>query len=284
MKKDILRKSVSSFIALIFAMSLVCTNVLAHSSSQEGILERYYDSKKQLYFIGSEEAGWLIDESCHTNGTSITYSFDTSDMYLTDTYKSYTTTGASKWSGTVTITNKEDGTGQGKINTYHGGCNSISVAEFCNYSANSSGHLTKWEISINRDKTANAVTLAHEFGHAIGLSDLYASKNSDKLMYGYATGTATRPTTADKWGAKVITGVHSSHTWGYKYLKTTSTGNVHVKYCTVCSGISTVSAPCVYNANNVCKICGIPKGQQTQGLTDTYFLKQAFYEPVIMKC
>lgn len=283
MKKDILRKSVSSFIALVFAMSLVCTNVLAHSSSQEGILERYYDSEDHTYYIGSEEAGWIIDESCHTNGTSITYSFDTSDIYLTDTYKSYTTTGASRWSGTVTITNKEDGTGQGKISTV----NSVSLpynAQLRSYTTNSSGHLTKWEIVINRAKTVNAVTLAHEFGHAIGLNDLYASKNSDKLMYGAATGTATRPTTADKWGAKVITGVHSSHTWGYKYLKTTSTGNVHVKYCTVCSGISTVSAPCVYNANNVCKICGIPKGEQTQGLTDTYFLKRAFYEPVIMKC
>lgn len=283
MNKGILRKSVSSVIALVFVMSLVCTNVLAHSSSQEGILERYYDTHDQVYYIGSEEAGWLIDESCHTNGTSITYSFDTSDIYLTDAYKSYTTTGASRWTGTVTITNMEDGTGQGKICTV----NSVRLphnAQLRSYTTNSSGHLTKWEIVINRAKTVNAVTLAHEFGHAIGLADLYASENSDKLMYGAATGTATWPTTADKWGAKVITGVHSSHTWGYKYLKTISTGNVHVKYCTVCSGISTVSEPCVYNANNVCKICGIPKGEQTQGLTDTYFSKRAFFGPVVMKC
>lgn len=36
-------------------------------------------------------------------------------------------------------------------------------------------------------------------------------------------------------GAKVITGVHTTHTWGYKYYDTNSTGNRHmlleVVYC-----------------------------------------------------
>lgn len=47
---------------------------------------------------------------------------------------------------------------------------------------------------VNTRYSIEEETLAHEFGHAIGLYDLYEAKNKDKIMYGYRVGrTATRP-------------------------------------------------------------------------------------------
>lgn len=93
---------------------------------------------------------------------------------------------------------------------------------------------------MNRAKNVTSTTLAHEFGHAIGLNDLYDDQNVNKLMYGVSSRTVSSPTTSDKWGAKVITGVHTTHTWAYKYHSTTGTGqNRHVGYCTSCNGVFT---------------------------------------------
>ncbi|KIR03893.1 hypothetical protein P261_02708 [Lachnospiraceae bacterium TWA4] len=216
MKKKIIRKHILYILVVLFIFSS-SPHVFAHSSSQEGILAKTYHSYGG-YYIGGEDVGWSIDEGLHTNGTTLTYSFSSTDTYLNSIYKSYVASGVSKWSGTVNIINKTDGSGTGQISTMNSP-NTGTVAMFCKASANSStGHLTSWQIVMNRAYTQSAVVLAHELGHAIGLNDLYASKNSGKLMYGYTSGTATSPTTSDKWGAKVITGGHSSHTWGYKFV------------------------------------------------------------------
>lgn len=262
MKNNIIFRSVLYIIVVVFVIH-TSPYVLAHSSSQEGILAKSYLAEYGGYYIGGEDVGWSIDEGLHTNGTTLTYSFSSTDTYLTSTYRSYVTSGASKWSGTVNIVNKTDGTGTGLIRTFYDP-DTNTVAMFCNWSANSStGHLTSWQILMNRAYTQSAVVLAHELGHAIGLNDLYASKNSGKLMYGYTSGTAASPTTSDKWGAKVITGVHTIHTWAYKYHSTTGTGqNRHVGYCTSCNGLSATVSDCVYNSNNVCEFCGIPLGVQ----------------------
>lgn len=266
MKSKQIIKSLIFILALILVVQ-TSPFAYAHPSSQEGILAKTYHSGYGGYYIGGEDVGWSIDETFHTNGATMTYSFSSSDPYLTNTYKSYVNTGASRWSGTVTITNKTDGTGTGLICTYNDP-DTYTVAKFCDYSANSSGHLTSWKIKINRAHTVNATTFAHEFGHAIGLNDLYASKNSNKLMYGYESRTATYPSSLDKWGAKVITGVHTTHAWGYKYYSTNAAGNVHVKYCTSCNGLSTVTEQCTYNSNNVCTKCGIPYGVQPYSTPD----------------
>lgn len=261
MKRKFMFKAVV-YILAVFLMLQTSPYAFAHSSSQEGILAKSYMAEYEGYYIGGEDVGWSIDEGIHTNGTTLTYSFLSSDSYLTSEYRSYVTSGASKWSGTVTITNKTDGSGTGKIGTVYDP-NTYIVAAFCNFSTNSSGHLTSWQILMNRAYDQSATILAHELGHAIGLNDLYASKNSGKLMYGYTGGTATGPTSSDKWGAKVITGVHSSHSWGYKYDSTTSTGsNRHVKYCTSCNGLTNTVASCTYNSSNICTVCGIPFGVQ----------------------
>lgn len=180
MKKKALRKAFAYILAVILMLQS-CPCVFAHSNSQEGILAKSYHSEYGGYYIGGENVGWSIDENNHTNGTTLTYSFSSSDSNLTSTYKSYVTAGASKWSGTVTITNKTDGSGTGTISTFSDS-NSSTIAEFCDYKSDSSGHLTKWKIRMNRAKTVTAKALAHEFGHAIGLNDLYESKNSGKLM------------------------------------------------------------------------------------------------------
>lgn len=244
-------------------MIQIIPSATAHSSSQEGILAKTYISQYEDYYIGGEDVGWSIDEKFHTNGTTLTFSFDTTDPHLNNTYKSYVIDGASKWSGTINIINKTDGSGVGLIKTFYN-ANSGIIAQFCNCSAYSStGHLICWEIQLNRSYSMSSSTLAHELGHAIGLNDLYAVTNSGKLMYGYSNGTATSPTTSDIWGAKVITGVHSSHTWGYKYYSTASqTSNMHIKYCTDCKGLTTIVSACSYNAKNICIYCGIPYGYQ----------------------
>lgn len=265
MKQKILYKLM---ICLLVVIMVTQTNplALAHSISQEGILAKTpVGGGYTGYYIGGDNVGWSIDEDFHTNGASLTYHFSNSDSYLSSQYKAYVTNGASKWSGTVTITQKSYGSGTGEICTFYNASSGVYAA-FDDYKANSSGHLTSWKIMMNRARALDSTILAHEFGHAIGLNDLYGSQSTGKLMYGYISGTATGPTTSDKWGAKVITGVHSTHTWGYKYYGTGSDGNYHVKYCTQCRGLSVVVEKCTYNADNVCRICGTPKGAGTYSL------------------
>lgn len=249
---------------LVIAMMMSPTQFAgAHTTSQKGILaeeiiEEYGDGTQS--YVGGEDVGWSIDEGYHTNGTTITYSFSTTDSHLTNTYKGYVTEGASKWSSLVTITLKADGTGMGKISTFYN-ANTSTTAQFCNYSSDSSGHLTSWEIQMNRAHQMTAVTLAHEFGHVSGLNDLYDSQNIGKLMYGYSNRIATGPTASDIWGAKVITGVHSNHSWGYKYYNTTSAGYCrHIKYCTDCNGLTNTVENCTYLLfGNKCMVCGYTK-------------------------
>lgn len=202
--------------------------VFAHPSSQEGVLAKTYHEEYGRYCIGGEDIGWSIDEAYHTNGTTLTYSFSSSDPFLSDVYRSFVTTGASRWSGTITIVNRTDGSGTGEISTYNNP-NTYAIANFCEYSPDNSGHLVSWKIKMNRAYDVTATTLAHEFGHAIGLNDLYENKNINKLMYGFSNCTVTSPTALDLWGAKVITGSHTSHAWGYKYWKSNSIGNMHIK-------------------------------------------------------
>jgi len=253
-------------ICLIVSLSFSGLVVNAHNTSWEGVLRKSYISQYGGYYIGGDEVGWSIDEGVHTNGASLTYSFDSTDSNLTPTLKNVVRAGAGLWSGTVNIQEKTDGTGKGLITTYNEAGSGV-IAKFCEFTANSSGHLTAWKIKLNRAHTQNQVVIAHEFGHAIGLNDLYEYRSRYKLMYGYDTGLANSPTATDIWGAKLITGVHSSHTWGYKYYSTNSSGNVHIKYCTQCGGLSYETGQCTYH-NGVCVLCGVPSGYTPYAIGD----------------
>lgn len=79
------------------------------------------------------------------------------------------------------VTNKTDGSDTGLIWTFNDP-DTYMIAQFTDCSANSSGHLEPWVIEMNRIETQSAAVLAHEFGHAISLNDLYVSKSSDKLI------------------------------------------------------------------------------------------------------
>jgi len=255
-----MRKHICFALCLVIVALMICSsqgNIIdAHTTSQSTVLDGYTytdSSGGTYYYLGGEPVGWSIDEGYHTNGTIVTYSFDDSDAYLTSSLKNTFINGASLWSGVVSFVNSTSGTGI--VSTVY---NSSSViASFENYSADSNGHLTHWSIKLNRYYTQTPRIIAHELGHVIGLNDLYSTFNSDKLMFGFSSGSATAPTLQDIWGAKVILGIHTSHSWDYRYSYTDSSGvKYHVNYCTDCAGIGLMVNRCVF-IGDTCRICGV---------------------------
>ncbi|MBX0314862.1 M43 family zinc metalloprotease [Planococcus glaciei] len=153
---------------------------------------------------GSESLGWLVNCSSHAGKTSYTYRFATD---LSATYKSYTSTGASRWNATSIVSIKNVSTSSNLV-TSHGGPDTGTVAVTSSWKNATTGHKTRWEISYNRylmgsrTSTKNNGTATHELGHTIGLGDLYNSSNKNKMMYGYSDRTVYAPTTTDKTGAR----------------------------------------------------------------------------------
>lgn len=225
-------------------MSNVVIVSFAHSSSQAGYFDGY--TFNSHYYVGGEHIGWSLDESNHTNATHIKFRFSSS---LNSYYRGIVTTGAGIWSNVVSIGEDASGIGFVKGNNNMG---SFTPARFVNYSSNSSGHLTSWTIEVNTatNATVTSYDVAHEFGHVIGLNDLY--NDMTLLMFGGLGGTATTATAKDRAGAKVILGSHSSHTWSYQYK---SLGQ-HYHVCSVCGGKKTQN--CTYNSNGYCTKCGAP--------------------------
>lgn len=264
MKRNL--RTLSGLLAILFALQFGVV-VSAHPYSQKGILaETYIDERYSGYYgrycVGGDAVGWRIMEERHTNGTTQTYSFDTSDENLTATLKGYVRAGAAMWGDVVNIVEKTDGSGMGRIyvDPYDNTSANANFLADLGYCTDGNGHLTSWSIKMNLNNIANvnATTLAHEFGHMIGLTDLYEEASINKLMYGYSNRTAPSPTALDKWGARVITGVHTSHSWGYKcHSAATSGGNRHIKYCTACKGLTNTILNCTYNSQRICTLCGV---------------------------
>lgn len=86
MKKNFIFKSALSTDAILVVVFMLHTSpyVFAHSSSQEGILAKSYLAEYGGYYIGGKDVGWSIDEGLHTNGTTLTYSFSSTDTYNPD--------------------------------------------------------------------------------------------------------------------------------------------------------------------------------------------------------
>ena len=149
-----------------------------------------------------ESYGYVIDCNNHSGNAFIQY-----NTSVNSTYASYITGGENKWNNTgVVAISKAPGYSPNFIHTFSDP-NDDANASFYNYTSDSSGHLTKWSIKLNtsnmggRTPEQNRNTLAHEFGHVIGLNDLTQSRNLGVLMYGFANRTATGPTSSDITGA-----------------------------------------------------------------------------------
>lgn len=275
-------------VLLVIVLSI---QVAAHSSTQRYAI----DSENPPSKVGTEEIGWSIDETCHTNGSSSTYYFRTGTFELSDVLKNVFRSAASMWSSIVTFT--ESSSQGGEITAVS---NAIyrAAAEFVPISIDSSGHITNWTIQINthwydtgEDTISQYSTyMAHELGHVIGLNDLSSSANYNKIMCGSADDiTATTPRTADLNGARVITGAHSTHTWSKTTAKHSCSGcggygthspdnsrctytsngaSTHTVYCSICNYTFTESHSAYYNSlTGECSACGY-EGLIQMGMED----------------
>lgn len=214
-----IKKIIAVKISVIFIISSLFNISSAHNQSG--------------WVTGGEYVAWVYVSISHTNSNNLLYKFNESDPYFSTSnnpnYRNFIIQGAALWTNYSDITVSQSSSAVGEVLTYTSSSDGYN-AKFYDQKADFSGHLTGWKIGMNRSNTPNAISMAHEFGHAIGLDDLSGLANTNKLMYGSASTTAIYPTAFDKWGAHVITGIHthsSNSNWVQSfYFKDTSGSKV----------------------------------------------------------
>ncbi len=244
-----------TFLVVVTLLFYSMLNANAHSTSQDGILESYVHPVYGYECIGSEDIGWSVDEKYHSNTVTIYYFFDNVSNINMQNIRA----GVQKWIPWVTF--QESSAGTGRFADYDFERSDIN-ASFKNYAEGTNadtGHISTWEIHLNTniDVNMNAVIVAHELGHVIGLNDLYSNHNQNKLMYYSDASTATAPTELDLWGAKVILGIHNTHSFDeYRYWGKDTNGNhYHVQYCSDCNGNRATRARCAFSLSDPMKGC-----------------------------
>ena len=251
---------------LLFSFAKVC---FAHTTSQDGILEKASNAGSHKYF-GGNDIGWIINEEAHTNGNYIKYKFATG---VPQTVKNIVAGGAAIWtiSSPATAEISMDSAGSGTV-IMSDALPSDKAALTQLICETSTGHQISWIMYINTDSangTATPLTskkIAHEFGHVIGLMDIGGSSNSGKLMYSGSLASASLASIEAK-GARLILGRHYSHSWEYVFYQTNSSGNnTHRRRCSYCHGIKYNSVEACTYSGGVCTKCGIPQGYSPSGI------------------
>lgn len=112
---------------------------------------------------------------------------------------------------------------------------------------------------VLKDKSTTAKTHVplHELGHVIGLKDIPATVSTNSYLMCNEFGSSAAPTsitTADKQGAAVILGQHTSHSFTYSQYSSTA----HKKTCSICGVYQYYTH--TYNSNGVCIYCGYTSG------------------------
>lgn len=210
-----------------------------------------------------EANGWGITENQHFGTGTPTFAYYFSfEGSITEKQKEYIRNGANKWGTRINATEVDsidsESVSHVKWTTFTSQ-KEVVASTTPLFAANSAGHIKQWKMAINLTYASsfNTRTAAHEFGHVVGLNDLYNVTNANKLMYGSQTGSASAPQSADIMGYNVITGKHSDHSnlTGYtRPAEMPSTTPVHRRQCRTC-GIAKdeICSPQV----GVCTTCGM---------------------------
>lgn len=178
-----------------FVLILLCAITILNASSvfASAIV---YGSEAKGYMVASEQ----LREKKATYNTSA----------LDATYKSYATGGAKLWNDTGVVTFKQSKNSPNRIYTIND--KNTSAAGLCKRTSISvNGKILAFEIKLNKyklkklDAKRSKALAAHEFGHALGLADLYNDCNRGQIMNGSSRRTATKPSAKDIKGAKYAT-------------------------------------------------------------------------------